>query len=462
MPFREGVYEMSSRNRYPQRAFSRASAWLTLAVAFTAVAHAVAQSGTAPAQKNVPPAVLAPGANAAPALGSSGAPLGLVECRAIARSQQPRIAVQHASLAAAEDACRALEALKFAVLVDPELPVRRRQAAMGINAAIAGVDQAEHESDYAVTRTYFSVLYAREQERVARDIVDRLSSIHQAVKQQVESGARDASEADVRRAEVYLRMATAKKIEAAVGVRRATNALLEAMGFGCDGNIEITIGRLPELDAHPIQEEIIALALARRGELIRSNVLADVACLEVEAQNVCVAYRKETFAAGTDIHAVLIPQGIQNTEYRPGAVAPEYPTMLAGSRQERVRHAQSLYARARSAADVARNLIVLDAKDAYLRWEEAARQISEAKQGADSGEYLANELSKAFTSGLKVKVEEVVSARVLGAQARASYNEAVFHQLLALADLERVTAGGFNARLAEASIVAAQPANDQK
>jgi outer membrane protein TolC len=96
-----------------------------------------------------------------------------------------------------------------------------------------------------------------------------------------------------------------------------------------------------------------------------------------------------------------------------------------------------------------RNLIALEADDAFLRWEEASGEASAARQAADAGDKLANEQNKDFVAGLKVKVEDVVNAQVLAAQARSQYNDFLYHQVLALADLERVTAGGFCAGLVE-------------
>jgi hypothetical protein len=61
---------------------------------------------------------------------------------------------------------------------------------------------------------------------------------------------------------------------------------------------------------------------------------------------------------------------------------------------------------------------------------------------------LARDLNKDFTAGLKVKVEDVINAWVLASQARAQYNEALYKEIIGMAELERVTAGGFNARLA--------------
>ena len=79
----------------------------------------------------------------------------------------------------------------------------------------------------------------------------------------------------------------------------------------------------------------------RCGEMVQASVFAQVVCLEVEAQGTSVMQKMQTFAAGTDIHARQVPQGVHNTEYRPGAVAPEMPTLLVGSKPERMQHARA-------------------------------------------------------------------------------------------------------------------------
>ena len=94
-----------------------------------------------------------------------------------------------------------------------------------------------------------------------------------------------------------------------------------------------------------------------------------------------------------------------------------------------------------------RNLIGLEAENAFLRWEEASLQVSQAREAAAAGDKLAEGLNTDFVSGLKVRIEDVVNARVLASQARSEYNEYLYRQILALAELERVTAGGFCAGL---------------
>ncbi len=398
----------------------------------------------------------------APAVSVQTETLDLAACLDLALQRQPRIAAARASLAAAWDGKRSLDDLHVPGILAPDLPVRRKQAALGVTAAAAGLDQAEHETAYAVTRTYYTVIYARQQEQVARGVVERLTAVRNTARTQLEGGARNVASSDVDRATVYLQLAQAQRQRASLGVRRALASLREAVGAGCDLRIDVPPGQLPVLEVQLGEDEIVARALARRGEIVQSDVLTQETCLEIEAQDSSHHKRMDTFAAGGDVHSRRVQQEFHNDEYRPGAVPPEMPDVLAGNRPDRVEHARSLNARAAAAAEVTRNLIALEAADTYLRWEEATEEAATAREAAETGEKLADSLTRDFTSGLNVRVEDVVNARVLGSQARSRYNEYVYHQILALADLERVTAGAFCAGLVEADPArgkaAAQPA----
>jgi outer membrane protein TolC len=374
-------------------------------------------------------------------------PLTLTQCRSLALEGQPRVAAARASLSAAEDGRRALDDLRFPAGLTPEVPLRRKQAALGVTAAAAGVEQAEREALYAVTRTFFTVLYARQQQRVADGVVDRLNTTLKAAREALDAGARDVTAADVERAIVYVSLAEAKATEAAQGVKRALAALQEAIGLPDDVPVEVAPGTLPEPEASPKRDNLVRAALARRGELIQATIFAEVACLEIEAQATGHRQQMHTFAAGSDVHQVAVPPATHNNEYRPGAVGPEMPSMLAGPRPDRIQHARSLAGRADAVVATTSNLITLEVTDAFLRWEQASRQAQQARKAADAGEKLADGLSKDLAAGLKVKVDEVVGARVLAAEARSRYNEYLYQEIIALADLERASAGGFRAGL---------------
>jgi outer membrane protein TolC len=376
------------------------------------------------------------------------APISLADCVRLALERQPRVNSQRNSLIAAEDAKRAIDALRVPIALVPELPVRRQQFGLGVLSAAAGLDQAERETVYAVTRTYYTVLYAREQQAVARGIVERLQATREAAQQALESGARDVTTADVNRTLVYQRLAQTQQTQAAQGVKRALAALREAVGLGPGVALEVPSIPLPEPDITPSLDAIIHATLSRRGELAQASLFVQIACLELEAQASHAHKRKmETFAPGTDIHSVQIPQWIHNSDYRPGAVPPEMPALLVGTQPERVKHAQSLQARAQTVLETTRNLIALEAEDAFLRWEEESRKASQAREATSAGDKLADDLRKDFTSGQKVRVEDVVTAQVMASQARSQYNEFLYRQILTLADLERITAGGFCAGL---------------
>ncbi|MBY0527872.1 MAG: TolC family protein [Gemmataceae bacterium] len=374
--------------------------------------------------------------------------LDLEECIGLALQKQPALAAHRASLGAAEDARRALANLCIPNFLSRELPIRRHQSALGVTAASAAVDQAERETIYAVTRAYFTVLYARQQEQVARGVVDRLSTVNEIAGRMLKEGARDVTATDVDRTAIYQDLAEARRIQAAKGVERGLASLKEAIGLPPGCTIQVPPGKLPEPNVRPCRPEIVAWALARRGELIQAGVFTEITCLEIEAQATSAHVRVETFAIGADIHAQQVPQEHRNAEFRPGAVPPEMPAQLAGSRAERVEHAKTLSARAGAVADKARNLIVLEAEDAFLRWEEATAQAAVTLRAATRGDTMADGVRKDFVGGQKVRVEDVMNAQVLAAQARSQYHEYLYHQILALADLERVTGGGFCAGLA--------------
>jgi outer membrane protein TolC len=260
---------------------------------------------------------------------------------------------------------------------------------------------------------------------------------------------------------VYLRLAETRQVDAAMGVERATAALREAIGLDAQSSLQVALGQLPESQLTVSREEIISLALARRPEIVQASNAAQVTCLEIEAQGTTHRPNFHTFAAASDIHAKSIPQGISNSEYRPGAVGPEMPTTLVGSRAARMDRARAFYTRAEAVVDKTRILIGLEAEDAYLKWLEASRKVPQTKEAAEKGSKLADDTRKDFGGDQKVKPEDVLTNEVLAAQARAQHNEALYQRALALAALERVTAGGFSGGLTRSTPVAgtAEPAN---
>ncbi len=406
----------------------------------------ISQGGAADPPPEALQALPTPVAHAAPV--SAPLVLDLNTAIQLALERQPSIAMRRASLAAAQDGQRAINSLHVPDAIAHQLPIRRRQSALGVTAAASGVDHAENEVIYAVTRTYFTVLYAREQEAIARSVANHLGDVQKTARKMLDEGTapRDLTASDVDRALVFTRLAQAKQVQAAVGIKRALAALKEAVGLGPEVCIDVPAASLPTPTVRPCEGDIIALALARRGVLVRANVFAEVVGLEAQAQGTSCHRRMETFASGADIHSETVPQEIHDTEYQPGATPPAMPDAVAGSRCDRVQIVEDYHARAVAGVEQVRILIGLEAENAYLRWEEASQEVDLAREAADTADKIAADQDRDYR-GLKGKVGPLVDAWALAGQTRGRYNEYLYNLILALADLQRVTAGGFCAGL---------------
>ncbi len=374
--------------------------------------------------------------------------LTLVDCLRVAMERQPTIAAARASLAARQAAHRGVMELNVPKLLAPDMPIRRKQSLRGIDAANAELYQTEYDTAYAVVRMYYTAVYARQQFEVADEVVRNLRFWQERVRDIVrnQGGDRELNEDTVARLTIYLHMAEAKQADAAIGVERALAALREAMGVGVDcGEFRPADTRMPESPVEPNKQEIVALAVARRGELVQAIVAADVTRLEICAQGKFrIRPLVRTYAASSDIHAKSLPTGLSNGEYRPGAVGIEMPGTVAGSRESRMEQVQNYSARADAVVQKTRGLITLEAENAYESWVEATRKVNANREAAKEGRALAERVRKNRAAG-NIKAEELLTTDVLAGQAQAAYNEALYQQILALANLERITAGGFNA-----------------
>src|SRR5262249_7797576 len=132
-----------------------------------------------------------------------------------------------------------------------------------------------------------------------------------------------------RQAQVYITAVEGRRETARASVGRALAALREAMGLAADARIDVADTRLPDLNVAVQRDGVIALALARRGEIIQAQTLAEVTGYEIKAQEAKrFSPTAPTYAAGSDVHAQPIPGASRGTEYAPGAVGPEMPTLL--------------------------------------------------------------------------------------------------------------------------------------
>jgi hypothetical protein len=377
-------------------------------------------------------------------------PLRLADCLAISQERQPSLTVARTRLAAAQSKLASLESLDGPVArLRHDLPIRRQQGQLGVDSAQADLARLETENRYVVTRAYLSVLYARAQQNALNDLVDDLRYLRERVRASVEKKERpEWTAATVDLITLYLRRAEARRAETDRGIALSLAALREALNVGPTVCLNVADEPIPQPAVRVCREDIIAAAVARRGEAIETNLASEAAALETDAQAARHGRKAvSTFAAAADLHAKHVPQPIYGEEFRPGGVPLAMPNVLVGPRAGRVETAQDLSVQAAAVAEKTRNLIILEAEEAYFGWEEWSRKVAFLGEAEKVGERLGRELHEEFRGPIKRVVETALPESLLAAQARTDYNEALFRHAIALAALERVSGGAFCAGL---------------
>jgi outer membrane protein TolC len=362
--------------------------------------------------------------------------------------KQPALTAARANLAGAQATVSYINSLHIPTFLRPDLPIRRCQAALVLEITQAALGRAEHEATYAVTRNYLAMLYARRQvDIVDRQLADLRRRRTEAADLVKKGDRKDITERTITQIELSIEVALSTRINAAEGIERARAALREAMGVGLDFCLEVVDEPLADTATEACREEVVEAALAHRGEVVLATRAAEAVALEVNAQSCRRGFKTSTFAAGADLHAEPLPQAVLDIDYRPGAVALEMPGTLVGSRCFRVERAQLYSMRADAAAEKVRNLVILDAEEAFLRWEEASRKRAYLLRAAQLAEQIG---TNSWVETMKpenakqprrTSYEDALSATTLATQIRLQYLEALYRYNLALANLERATAG---------------------
>ncbi len=371
--------------------------------------------------------------------------LTLVDCLNIGRTHQPSIQAARASLGTAQAAQRGLQAIRLGSRLSRELPVRKQQSAHGVAAAAANLEQVRHDVGASIARLYFSVIYAREQLKVAEEISDRLQAtvaVGEALLGQRGAPA-DLNSLSIERAKLFRSLAQSRVDEARRGLGRAKAALREAMGVGPDFEFDVPQEPLPKMLTGVEKDHIVGLAQCHRGEVSMAEHGLAISQLEMQAQAAMRRVKRPTAAAAGDVHARPVPTGSFGDDYKPGAIGLDFPTLFVGPREIRVQRAAEVAARSTAATEKARNLVTLEAEDTYYRWEETVQKIAKFTQAAKDAEELAKRASSALDSGVIQSYRDVLEILVLGAQIRANLNEALYNHAVALTELERVTGGAF-------------------
>jgi outer membrane protein TolC len=383
----------------------------------------------------------APHPLAQPAAAAPVKTLTVGECTAIAIENQPGMKAALESLHAAEQGRQVLDHLPLlANVARPDLSLRKKQADRGIDVATAAVQKTRDEIVYDVGYLYFTYVYAHQQETIVSDLVAQLTQIRKIIEDLLNT----PDPGQVTRLTLYqvvdgLGQVKTLQSQAKWGKEIALAALKEVMGV--DGGFEFVPKdvELPLMRGTTTREQVVELAMTRRPEMAMAAGGVDAFRLETESQSkLRFRLQTQTLASGADLHATQIPAPLRNGEYRPGAIEPEMPLTLLGSREERVRRACTISLRQDAVYEKIVNLVRLEATKAYLTWRQDGDTLDVAKERFDNAAKILD-LAKKNPPADK---EKLISYLVTSGKAQSDYLTAAHAYVKSLLTLERVTAGG--------------------
>ena len=372
--------------------------------------------------------------------------LTLGQCIQIAFERQPSL---KAALAGQQSSGAGQHALnnigRVGQTLSPDLPIRKEQAARGQIAVAADVQKVKNEIVYDATRLYYTIVYARQQQQITDDVVAQLVLLIEAAERQLESKMPgEITREKIDAMKIGLAKARALQGRARAGSRQATAGLREVMAVDAEFAFRIADVELPVMrqSAPLTAPQVVQMALANRPEMALAAAGVDAFRLEVYAQ-AKVPFRRSvpTFASGSDLHARSLPAGSRDENYRPEPIAPEMPVQLVGSKYDRVCRAMAFSQRADAVYEKARNLIALEAETAFYTFEAAAERLAAAKDGFAASRDLKERVQERFAEPKSPK-DLLLQSYVLASQGESDFVEAAYQYILALAALERITAGG--------------------
>src|SRR5262249_31934030 len=151
-------------------------------------------------------------------------------------------------------------------------------------------------------------------------------------------------------------------------------------------------------------------AVNRRGELVQALSAEQLTAYEIEAQRLQRFKPKgQTFGIGSDVHSRPIPQGIANSEYRPGAIGLEMPMYLIGRRAQRINHAGELQEGAGAVGKKTGGLIIGEGEVSFQKWMKPAERVEHLRKARETSEDAAPRSKKRLGDAKgKIPADEVM------------------------------------------------------
>jgi len=375
----------------------------------------------------------------------------LSEALELMNANHPRIHAAEASVRGSEAGLRGVQNLPLFAKLSPDMKYRKQQSELGIEVADAGLRQEIRDTSYGVARSYFLVVYSKQQRDLSAQVLDILVKNIKALELKIALKKTPEDEIKMQKLRLGLVEAKHKNSLATTGFERAKALLIEeAGGRKKIGLIEPMETEFPSYDLLGLLtpefiEEMIEKTATVREEIIKSSKASQILALEVNAQRSARFNPKfRTFASGSDLH--YIPIGVQGRgeNFTPEAITIEMPSSLVGKKSDRVARAQAFADRGAAVEESTKNLIRLEVRNAFQLLLETRTSFNDLKKVEPE---LRKIISDLHDNPLKFLNSDNAELFEKAGKMLGNFNHAKFITMDNLADLERITSGTFSVGL---------------
>ncbi len=377
--------------------------------------------------------------------------ISLAEALELMNVNHPRIHAAEASLRGSEAGLRGIQNLPLFAKLSPDMKYRKQQSELGIEVSDAGLRQEIRDTSYGVARSYYLVVYSRQQRDLAEQVLDILGKNIAAIELKLALKKTPEDEVKLQKLKLGLIEAKGKKSLAITGYERAKALLREEVG----GRMKIGLIETMEKDFITYElvglltpdfiEEIVEKTVEKREEVIKSSKASQILALEVSAQRSARFNPKfRTFASGSDIH--YIPIGVQGRgeNFTPEAITVEMPASLVGKKPDRIARAQAFADRGAAVEESTKNLIRLEVRNGFQMLLETRTSFNELHKLEPEVRKIIADL---HDNPLKFLSSDNAELFERATKMLANYNQIKFITMDNLADLERITSGVFSVGL---------------
>jgi outer membrane protein TolC len=324
-----------------------------------------------------------------------------------------------------------------------KLPALREAAAQGVEASRAAKLSKQHEIELRVKKLYWSVLLAKEAQRIVEEAQNKLDEADQKLEEKLEEGSEEVSQNDRFKLQVFGYEIAKRRAEVEAQSRMAKEALRLSLGLPADAEFDVADEYLEPV-SFGLEGVEVYLELARRQ---RPEVRRLQAGLNAARSLVRVArsdYYPQFFIAGgirhnfaKDRYDPKNPFVYNPTNYfRPWALLGFRYSLDFFRTRDKVQEAQIAVQTLDVTERLLHDALQLEVRRAYEKVVETATKLRESKKAMKASERWLRSASMTFDIGVG-EIKDLLEAFKANGEMRAEYYRNIYEYNVAVATLEK-------------------------